>query len=107
MPESWPGPTPATWQEAPWLRAAILRHVAGDSGTQLESGFLTSVRHQKLVQDSLVALEAATHAVALRVPHEMLLLDLYGSLRPLDEMTGATTSDDILNLIFGTFCIGK
>ncbi len=26
---------------------------------------------------------------------------------PLDEITGATTTDDILNLIFGTFCIGK
>jgi tRNA modification GTPase len=101
-------PTSAlTGEGIPALRAAILGHVAGDSGTQLESGFLTSVRHQKLVQDSLVALEAATHAVALGVPHEMLLLDLYGSLRPLDEMTGATTSDDILNLIFGTFCIGK
>jgi len=41
------------------------------------------------------------------VPHEMLLLDLYGALRPLDEITGATTSDDILNRIFGSFCIGK
>jgi tRNA modification GTPase len=37
----------------------------------------------------------------------MLLLDLYGVLRPLDEITGATTTDDILNLIFSTFCIGK
>ena len=53
------------------------------------------------------ALHAATNAIAARVPHEMLLLDLYGALRPLDEITGATTTDDILNLIFGTFCIGK
>ena len=37
----------------------------------------------------------------------MHLLDLYGALRPLDEITGATTTDDILNLIFSTFCIGK
>jgi tRNA modification GTPase len=37
----------------------------------------------------------------------MLLLDLYSALRPLDEITGATTTDDILNLIFSTFCIGK
>ena len=89
------------------LRAAILGHIGGDSGRQMESGFLTSVRHQKLVNDALTALDAAHQAVGLRVPHEMLLLDLYGALRPLDEITGATTSDDILNLIFGTFCIGK
>ena len=91
----------------PELRAAILRHVGGESGAQVESGFLTNVRHQKLVSDSLAALNAAKTAVAARVPHEMLLLDLYSSLRPLDEITGATTTDDILNLIFGSFCIGK
>jgi tRNA modification GTPase len=101
-------PTSAlTGEGIPALRAAILHHVAGDSTTQQESGFLTSVRHQKLVNDALTALAAATHAVAARVPHEMLLLDLYAALRPLDEITGATTTDDILNLIFGTFCIGK
>ena len=89
------------------LRAAILRHVGGESGAQVETGFLTNVRHQRLVTDSLAGLTAATGAVAARVPHEMLLLDLYSALRPLDEITGATTTDDILNLIFGTFCIGK
>jgi tRNA modification GTPase len=96
-----------TGEGIPALRAAILNHIAGDATTQQESGFLTSVRHQKLVSDALTALQAATNAVAAKVPHEMLLLDLYGALRPLDEITGATTTDDILNLIFGTFCIGK
>jgi len=89
------------------LREAILSHVAGDSAQHCEPGFLTGVRHQKLVNDALCSLAAASNAVTARVPHEMLLLDLYGALRPLDEITGATTTDDILNLIFGTFCIGK
>jgi len=96
-----------TGEGIPELRAAILRHVSGESGCQIETGFLTNVRHQKQVTDSLAALEAADRAVTARVPHEMLLLDLYNALRPLDEITGATTTDDILNLIFGTFCIGK
>jgi len=46
----------------------------------------------------LDALDAATKAVAGRVPPEMLLLDLYSALRPLDAITGAPTADDILNL---------
>jgi tRNA modification GTPase len=96
-----------TGEGIPALRAAILNHVAGDLTTPQETGFLTSVRHQKLVTDALTALAAATNAVAARVPHEMLLLDLYAALRPLDEITGVTTTDDILNLIFSTFCIGK
>ena len=89
------------------LRAAILRHVGGESGLQIETGFLTNVRHQKLATDAIAGLDAASNAVAVHVPHEMLLLDLYNALRPLDEVTGATTSDDVLNLIFSTFCIGK
>jgi tRNA modification GTPase len=89
------------------LREKILGHVSGQTGTQAEAGFITNVRHLGLIKDSLAALEAATKAVGGRIPHEMLLLDLYSALRPLDGITGATTTDDILNLIFSTFCIGK
>jgi tRNA modification GTPase len=101
-------PTSAvTGQGIPELRSQILQLLGGESGAHGEAGFLTSVRHQKLVTDSLAALAAARSAVDNRIPHEMLLLDLYNALRPLDEITGATTTDDILTLIFNTFCIGK
>jgi tRNA modification GTPase len=96
-----------TGEGIPELRAEILRHIGGETGAQAEAGFLTNVRHQGLVRDSLMALDASVAAVDGKVPHEMLLLDLYGALRPLDAITGATTTDDILNLIFSTFCIGK
>ena len=95
-----------TGEGIPELRAEILNHVGGDTGMQ-ETGFLTNVRHSGLIKDSLAALGAAQTAVSNKVPHEMLLLDLYNALRPLDAITGATTTDDILNLIFSTFCIGK
>lgn len=88
------------------LREQILRMVSGESGRE-ESGFLTNLRQHQLVSDSLVALDAATSALNARIPHEMVLMDLYNALRPLDDITGATTADDILNLIFSTFCIGK
>jgi len=89
------------------LRELILQRVSGDTGAAQESGFLTNIRQQKLVEDALAALNRAAQAVPLRTPHEMVLLDLYGALRPLDDITGATTADDILNLIFSSFCIGK
>lgn len=89
------------------LREEILRQAAGEHRAESETGFLTNVRHQRLVQDGLNALGKAEAAVPNRIPHEMLLLDLYSALRALDEITGATTTDDILNLIFGRFCIGK
>jgi tRNA modification GTPase len=96
-----------TGEGLPDLREEILRQIQGTDAPQAETSFLTSLRHQHLVEQSLQSLGAAAIAVDRRVPHEMVLLDLYAALRALDEITGATTTDDILNLIFGTFCIGK
>ena len=89
------------------LRQEILHQVAGGAGGEQETGFLTNIRHQRLVEESLHSLAAARHAVESKIPHEMVMLDLYGALRPLDAITGETTTDDILNLIFSSFCIGK
>ncbi len=96
-----------TGEGIPALRAEVLRQIQGAGNISVETGFLTNLRHQRLVEQCLEALSAASIAVGQHVPHEMLLLDLYAALRCLDEITGATTTDDILNLIFGTFCIGK
>lgn len=89
------------------LRRAILQRIAPDGLAAPESGSITSVRHQSLLRESAEALDNARRAVEFGIPHEMLLLDLYAALRPIDAITGATTADDILNRIFSTFCIGK
>lgn len=89
------------------LTQAVLRRLAPGGLVTPESGSITSLRHANLLRESLEALEHAQRAVEFSIPHEMLLLDLYAALQPLDAITGATTADDILNRIFSTFCIGK
>jgi tRNA modification GTPase len=89
------------------LRAAIVRAVAGDNGGLREAGMLTNLRQHQAVEQALRGLDAAGAAVAAGIPHEMALLDLYEALRGLDALTGATTTEDVLRLIFSTFCIGK
>jgi tRNA modification GTPase len=89
------------------LRRQILGHVGGEAAGQRESGFLTNVRHQGLVREAIAGLDAGRHTLDQNIPHEMMLLDLYTALHALDAITGATTTDDILNLIFRSFCIGK
>ena len=89
------------------LRAAIVEALAPRGRLEQEGGFITSLRHEQLLRESREALQQARQAVGLGIPHEMLLLDLYAALRPIDAITGATTADDILNRIFATFCIGK
>jgi tRNA modification GTPase len=89
------------------LRHSILAAIAPRSRIEQDGGFITSLRHELLLKESRDALEQARDAVLHGIPHEMLLLDLYAALRPIDGITGATTADDILNRIFSTFCIGK
>ena len=89
------------------LRSRILELVAPTRDLASDGAFLTDARHQQLVQQSLASLARARSAAADRVPHEMLLLDLYDALRALDTLTGATTVDDLLGVIFSTFCVGK
>jgi tRNA modification GTPase len=72
-----------------------------------EPGMLTSLRHHRAITQAISGLDDAANAVAKAIPHEMVLLDLYRALWALDSLTGQTTADDVLNLIFSTFCIGK
>ena len=88
------------------LREALADLVRDPSG-ESEAGILTSVRQHEAVRGALAALGTASAAVARKIPHEMLLLDLYSALRQLDGLTGETTTEDILSRIFSTFCIGK
>jgi tRNA modification GTPase len=87
------------------LREKIVALATG--GAAAEPGLLTNLRHQQAIATARKAIEDAAHANATNIPHEMILLDLYRALWALDSLTGQTTPDDILNLIFSTFCIGK
>jgi tRNA modification GTPase len=91
----------------PELKARILEIAAPARDLGTEAEFITNLRHQQLLKDSLLALAKARQAAEQLVPHEMLLLDLYEALNPLDEITGATYADDVLDIIFSTFCVGK
>ena len=95
-----------TGQGVPELRSHMLALVHATSGEE-QSGMITNLRQYQAVSAAIASLDAGIVSIENRVPHEMLLLDLYGALRDLDALTGQTTADDILNQIFSTFCIGK
>ncbi|MGH9416297.1 MAG: tRNA uridine-5-carboxymethylaminomethyl(34) synthesis GTPase MnmE [Terriglobales bacterium] len=86
------------------LRAALRRRVLPEAAAEGEH--ITNLRHaaQLALADQHLARAAAA---AGHVPHEALLVDLYDGLHALDAITGQTTVEDILGVIFSTFCIGK
>ena len=88
------------------LRNCIHAALLGQSESS-DSAFLTNERQHAAVYAAQESLTAALDAMQQKLPLEMTLLDLHTALSALDTLTGATTADDILKLIFSTFCIGK
>src|SRR5437870_1625160 len=68
---------------------------------------LTNARQHDAVVRAAQACDTAVQALERQIPHEMVLLDLYEALSSLDELTGEVVTEDILDRIFSTFCIGK
>jgi len=96
-----------TGEGLPQLREKILEVAAPARDLGPEGEFITNLRHQQLLRNSLGALAKARQAAAQHLPHEMVLLDLYDALHALDTLTGATYVDDLLDIVFSTFCVGK
>jgi tRNA modification GTPase len=89
------------------LRNAIRDFAVGGRGESVGESVLTSARQSDAVLRAIGALQAGETALRAGTPHEMALLDLYAGLSALNELTGETTTEDILGRIFSTFCIGK
>ena len=90
-----------SWDEA--LRAFLLSQKI-DSADDL---ILTNVRQHETITRAVAALDAAETALGACVPHEMVLMDLYNGLAALGELNGEVVTEDILDRIFSTFCVGK
>ncbi len=88
------------------LQAAIVGAL-GLTPSSADSAAITNLRQHQAVEDALAALRRAQSALAQSLPHELLLLDLHAALEAIGMLTGATSTEDLLRLIFSTFCIGK
>jgi tRNA modification GTPase len=73
-----------------------------------ESSFvITSARHFDLLKRTVDALHSSSNLIKQHASEEIVLGGLYNALRLLGEITGETTTEDVLSQIFSTFCIGK
>ncbi|WP_260702964.1 tRNA uridine-5-carboxymethylaminomethyl(34) synthesis GTPase MnmE [Edaphobacter flagellatus] len=88
------------------LRDAIVE-MSGAAAPEQDTALVTNLRQRQAVTRALEGLERAKTTSEAGIPHEMILVDLYESLTALDSLTGTTTAEDILRLIFSRFCIGK
>ena len=72
------------------------------------AGFLvTDARHYDLLRRSQAEIESSLVLLEQRTSEEIVLVGLHNALRYLGQITGETTTEDMLTRIFATFCIGK
>ncbi len=88
------------------LRRAIIRPFSAQEISN--AGFLvTDARHFDLLKRVDDELGASIEQLSERTSEEIVLIGLHNSLRYLGQITGETTTEDMLTRIFSTFCIGK
>ena len=88
------------------LRAAMLESL-NSTGIEDQGLLITNVRHYDLLCRTKQELELAREAFRERHSEELVLVPLHNALKYLGQITGETTTEDILSEIFATFCIGK
>lgn len=88
------------------LREAMLESL-NSAGIEDQGLLITNVRHYDLLCRTQQELSLAREAFRERHSEELVLVPLHNALKYLGQITGETTTEDILSEIFATFCIGK
>lgn len=68
---------------------------------------ITSLRHKILLDQAEAGLRKTLAALREAAPLEIVALELREALQAIGGITGAVTSEDILDRIFSEFCLGK
>jgi tRNA modification GTPase len=88
------------------LHNAIVAQLNSDSAED-GSLLITNARHYDLLCNAKRELEVARECLRDRRSEELVVAPLHNALKLLGQITGETTTEDILSEIFATFCIGK
>ena len=72
-----------------------------------EETVITNIRHLEALQRTNEALQRVLYGMENPVTSDFLAMDIRQALYFLGEITGAVTTDDLLENIFSKFCIGK
>jgi len=90
------------FQELEERLSGLLEQKTSETGEQI-----TKLRHKKALEAALENLRRAEHSFNEKMSLEFVTPDLRAALEAMKEMTGEVYSEDLLDVIFSEFCIGK
>ncbi|MBW6520097.1 MAG: tRNA uridine-5-carboxymethylaminomethyl(34) synthesis GTPase MnmE [Desulfoarculaceae bacterium] len=89
------------------LKQAIFKAVVGNSEQWEDVGCTPNLRHKDALLRAYAASGRALEGLQAEITSDLLAIDLQECLAELDTIVGVTTTEDILDLIFKQFCLGK
>jgi tRNA modification GTPase len=89
------------------LEAAIVSTVLSGQVTATEAPLVTSPRHKEALNRALEHVQAAYSGCQDGQLTDLLAIDVTCAINALGEITGQTASEDLVETIFGNFCVGK
>lgn len=79
----------------------------GGKVTSSDAFFVTNIRHKEALQRAANHLAEVQASLEADMPDDFATIDLTAALNALGEITGETVTEDLLDIIFSQFCIGK
>ena len=89
------------------LKQALFRAVTSGSDQWEEGGCAPNVRHKQALLAAHQACERVFESLNSGLTNDLIAVDLQECLDRLAEIVGETTTEDILDVIFAEFCLGK
>lgn len=89
------------------LLAAAARRIAADEAGIMAEAPLTRLRHVEAARRADEALRRAQEAAGHGLPLEFVAADVREASQALSELVGEIAPEDVLDAVFGAFCIGK
>lgn len=89
------------------LRKAMVRSVVGNGSNSEEGLRVTSLRHKLALGSCLESIKRAKSSNLAGESNEFVSFELRQAVESLSVIVGEITTDDILDSVFGKFCIGK
>lgn len=69
--------------------------------------YITNVRHKTAIYDAIASLEQVKTSIEDSMPEDFYSIDLMNSYELLGSIIGESVDEDLVNTIFGEFCMGK
>lgn len=89
------------------LKSVILESNISAHRENRDGVIVTNIRHKLALDTAGASIERATALLRKGNPLELFAVEMRDALDRIGEITGAVTTEDILDTIFSRFCIGK